>query len=174
MFKFNEKVGFWQGKRPFAEQQPPITPKRECLIWGIDGMICGYGWSFLPLSLEWIWGQISIVTRCYACGPAVARSLLYRAYKLSFGGVEMKKVVSSIVASLVAVAFAATVFAAPKKEAAAPAAPATPAVAAAPATPASEVKKEEKAVKKVKKVKKAKKAVKKEAVPATPATPAAK
>jgi hypothetical protein len=67
------------------------------------------------------------------------------------GGIKMKKVLSSIVAALVAVAFAGVVFAA--EPVAAPAAPAAP-----------EVKKEEKApvVKKAKKkkAKKAKKAVK--------------
>ncbi len=86
------------------------------------------------------------------------------------GGCKMKKVLSTIVAAIVAVAFAGVVFAAE---------PATPAT---PATPAADVKKEEKApvkkTKKTKKAKKAKKTMKKEeapaATPATPAEPAAK
>jgi hypothetical protein len=84
---------------------------------------------------------------------------------------HMKKVMSTIVAALVAVSFAGLVFA---QEAPAP---------APVAAPAADVKKEEKAPvkkhkkhKKVKKAKKAKKAAKKiEAAPATPAeAPAAK
>jgi ribosomal protein L12E/L44/L45/RPP1/RPP2 len=89
------------------------------------------------------------------------------------GVLPMKKVLSSVVAALVAVAFAGVVFAAD----------ATPAAA-----PAGEVKKEEKAekapakkskkAKKAKHAKKAKKAEKKEvapaAEPAAPAAPAAK
>ena len=66
----------------------------------------------------------------------------------------MKKVLSSIVAALVALSFSAVVFAADAAPVAAPAADAKPAV-------------EKKEVKKVKKAKKAKKAaVKKEAAPA--------
>jgi len=80
------------------------------------------------------------------------------------GGIKMKKVLSTLVAALVAVSFAGIVCAAEP----------APAPAAAP-----EVKKEEKApvVKKAKKkkAKKAKKAeVKKEEAPAAPAAPAAK
>jgi len=80
------------------------------------------------------------------------------------GGIKMKKVLSTIVAALVAVSFAGIVCAAEP--------------VAAPAAPAAEVKKEEAApVKKLKK-KKAKKAkkpeVKKEEAPAAPAAPAAK
>ena len=78
----------------------------------------------------------------------------------------MKKVLSSLVAALVAVAFAGVVFAADMPAG-------HPAVA-----PAAEVKKEEKApVKKTKKAKKAKKAAKTEEVKkeeAAPAAPAAK
>src|ERR1035437_9079784 len=68
--------------------------------------------------------------------------------------VQMKKVLSTIVAALVAVSFSAVVFAA---DAAKPAAPAAGADVAAPA----DAKKEAKPAKKAKKVKKAKKAEKK-------------
>lgn len=71
----------------------------------------------------------------------------------------MKKVLSTIVAALVALSFSAVVFAADVAPVAAPAADAKPAV-------------EKKEVKKVKKAKKAKKAVKKEAAPAVEAAPA--
>jgi mannitol-specific phosphotransferase system IIBC component len=76
---------------------------------------------------------------------------------------QMKKVLSTIVAAIVALSFSAVVFAADAAPAAAPAADAAPAA-------------EKKEVKKVKKAKKAKKAKaeKKEAAPAEAAAPAAK
>jgi hypothetical protein len=77
---------------------------------------------------------------------------------------SMKKVLSSIVAALVAVAFAGVVFAAEPAKEAAPAAPA-----------AGEMKKEEKApAKKTKKAKKAKKEMQKMKKEEAPAAPAAK
>src|SRR5512136_678422 len=82
--------------------------------------------------------------------------------QITLGGCKMKKVLSTLVAAIVAVAFAGVVFAAEP--------------APAPAAPAADVKKEEKAPAK-KKAKKAKKApAKKEEVkPAeAPAAPAAK
>jgi cobalamin biosynthesis Mg chelatase CobN len=84
--------------------------------------------------------------------------------KNSIGGNKMKKVLSTLVAALVAVSFSGMVFAA--EPAAAPAAPAD-ATAAAPAAEKAPVKKAKK------KVKKAKKAVKKKEAPAAaPAAPA--
>jgi len=85
------------------------------------------------------------------------------------GDTPMKKMLSTIVAALVAVSFAGLVFAAEPAKTEAP--------AAAPA--AGEVKKDEKKpAKKAKKAKKSKKATKKEeapaAAPAAPAAPAAK
>ena len=76
----------------------------------------------------------------------------------------MKKVLSSIVAALVALSFAGLVCAA---EPTPPAAPAAPAAAA-------DVKKEERAAKPAKKKHKKAKKVKKEEVPADAAAPAAK
>jgi zona occludens toxin (predicted ATPase) len=73
---------------------------------------------------------------------------------------QMKKVLSTIVAALVALSFSAVVFAADVAPAAAPAADAKPAV--------------EKKEAKPKKAKKAKKAPKKEVAPAAEAAPAAK
>jgi hypothetical protein len=85
----------------------------------------------------------------------------------SIGGSKMKKVLSTLVAALVAVAFAGVVFAAEPAKSAAPAAP-----AAAPA--AAEPAKEEKKPAKKKKAKKAKKAEKKEEAAPAAAEPAKK
>ena len=77
----------------------------------------------------------------------------------------MKKVLSTIVAALVAMSFSAVVFAA---DVAKP-------VVVDPAAPAADVKKEEKkTVKKTKKGKKVKKEIKEETTVAPTATPAAK
>jgi hypothetical protein len=93
----------------------------------------------------------------------LACNMLKRIYKTSpRRKYKMKKVVSTIVAALVAVAFAGIAFAAE---------PSTPATPAAPVV----VKETKKPVKKhLKKKVTAKKTVKKEEVPAVPATPEAK
>jgi hypothetical protein len=126
----------------------------------------GFRVYFLPIfsCLANIIQRNWLVTRLQKIGTTAAGAI---DKTQSIGGSKMKKVLSTLVAALVAVAFAGVVFAAEPAKSAAPAAP-----AAAPA--AAEPAKEEKKPAKKKKAKKAKKAEKKEEAAPAAAEPAKK
>jgi hypothetical protein len=93
-----------------------------------------------------------IITAIYEYLCVGTTSALTKSNTFPLEVVQMKKVLSTIVAALVAVSFSAVVFASDAKKAAAPAA--APAAAGDAAAPAADAKKEAKPAKKAKKAKK--------------------